>query len=157
VLIEVENSANLCSWATSVRKLQSLGFTMLGCSKVLETKRLLLKLLNKDLMTCLYISGLLIIMTNSLETSNRVKTYLLYAHFRLQPYLINGNLYKFRSALTSLRISAHRLEVETGRWHKPRAIPYPDRKCIACNKLEDEFQFMLECPLYKDIRKIYNY
>jgi len=27
--------------------------------------------------------------------------------------------------------------------------------CIACNKLEDEFDFMLECPLYKDIRKRY--
>ena len=94
-------------------------------------------------------------MTNSLETSNRAKTYLLYAHFRLQPYLINVNLYKFRRELTRLRVSAHRLEVETGRWHKPRAIPYPDRKCIACNKLEDEFHFMLECPLYKDIRKIY--
>jgi len=80
---------------------------------------------------------------------------LLYAHFRLQPYLINVNLYKFRRELTRLRVSAHRLEVETGRWHKPRAIPYPDRKCIACNKLEDEFHFMLECPLYKDIRKIY--
>ena len=32
---------------------------------------------------------------------------------------------------------------------------YPDRKCIECNKLEDEFHFMLECPLYNYIRKRY--
>jgi len=32
---------------------------------------------------------------------------------------------------------------------------YITKTHIACNKLEDEFHFMLECPLYKDIRKIY--
>ena len=94
-------------------------------------------------------------MTNYLETSNRAKTYLLYSHFSLQPYLSNVNLYKFRSALTRLRVWEQRLKVKNGRWNKPRASPYHDRKCIACNKLEDEFHFMLECPLYKDIRNIY--
>ena len=94
-------------------------------------------------------------MTISLEISNRAKIYLLYAHFRLQPYLCNLNLYKFRSALTRLRVSAHRLEVKTGTWHTPRGILSPDRKCIACNKLEDEFYFTLECSLYKDIRMRY--
>ena len=47
------------------------------------------------------------------------------------------------------------LEIETGRWHKPVAIPHCDRKCLACNLLEDEFHFMLECQLYKDLRKQY--
>ena len=27
--------------------------------------------------------------------------------------------------------------------------------CIACYKLGDKFDLMLECPLYKDIRKRY--
>jgi len=105
-------------------------------------------------MTYLYISRLLIY-DEFFRNLKQRKTIFVVCNFRWQPYLSNVNLYKFRSALTGLRVLAHRLEVETCRWHKPRAIPYPDRKCIACNKLEDELNFMLECPLYKDIRKRY--
>ena len=42
-------------------------------------------------------------------------------------------------------MSSHRLKVETGRRHKPEAIPYNDRKCTFCSKLEDEFYALLEC------------
>ena len=33
--------------------------------------------------------------------------------------------------------------------------PISDRKCKLCNTLEDEFNFLLECPLYNDLRQIY--
>jgi len=36
---------------------------------------------------------------------------------------------------------------------KPTAIPFNERKCTLCLKLEDEWG--LECPLYKDLRKKY--
>jgi len=52
-------------------------------------------------------------------------------------------------------MSSHRLKVETGRWQKPSAISFNERKCTLCLKLEDEFHFLLECPLYKDLRKKY--
>ena len=52
-------------------------------------------------------------------------------------------------------MSSHRLENEKGRWHKPTAIPLNDRKCKNCNILEDEFHFILECPLYQQLRKKY--
>ena len=52
-------------------------------------------------------------------------------------------------------MSSHRLKVETGRWQKPTAIPFNERKCTLCLKLEDEFHFLLECPLFKDLRKKY--
>ena len=44
-----------------------------------------------------------------------------------------------------------------GRWHKPNVIPRNERKCPVCSKLhvEDEFHFLLECPLYSDLRKTY--
>jgi len=64
-------------------------------------------------------------------------------------------LEKFRMSLSRLRMSSHRLKVETGRWQKPTAIPFNERKCTVCLKLEDEFHFLLECPLYKDLRKTY--
>ena len=52
-------------------------------------------------------------------------------------------------------MSSHRLNVETGRCQKPTAIPFNERKCTLCLKLEDEFQVLLECSLYKDLRKKY--
>ena len=52
-------------------------------------------------------------------------------------------------------MSSHRLEVETGRWARPNAIPFAERLCKICNKLEDEFHFIFECPVYSDLRKLY--
>jgi len=47
------------------------------------------------------------------------------------------------------------LKVETGRWQKPTVIPFNERKSTLCLKLDDEFHFLLECPLYKYLRKKY--
>ena len=60
-----------------------------------------------------------------------------------------------RISLSKLRVSSHRLEVENGRWMKPHATPFENRKCKICGVLEDEYHFVLECLLYVDIRKIY--
>ena len=61
----------------------------------------------------------------------------------------------FRYAFTRLRVTSHRLETETGRWHKPNRTPIEERKCLFCNCLEDEFHFVLECQLYQDLRNEY--
>ena len=47
------------------------------------------------------------------------------------------------------------LAIETGRWHKSDNIPLENRKCQNCYTLEDEFHFILECPLYQDLRAEY--
>ena len=65
------------------------------------------------------------------------------------------NIKKFRIALTKLHMSSQRLEIEMGRWTRPKRIQFYDRKCKLCNKLEDEINFVLECPLYGGIRKHY--
>ena len=36
-----------------------------------------------------------------------------------------------------------RLKVETGRWQKPTAIPFNERKCTLCLKLDDKFTFSI--------------
>ena len=78
----------------------------------------------------------------------------MYADFRFQPYLNLINIENNRVALSCFRVSAHRLEVETGKWHKPVAVPSNERKCRTClNCLEDEFHSLLECPLYHELRK----
>lgn len=70
-------------------------------------------------------------------------------------YLESVKVTKFRMALSKLRMSLHRLEIEVGRWARPNRTPLDQRKCRACNKLEDEFHFLLECKLYNEIRKKY--
>ena len=62
---------------------------------------------------------------------------------------------KFRIALSRLRTSSHRLEIEAGRWSRPVRKPIAERLCFLCNTLEDEFHFILECPVYSDFRSQY--
>ena len=90
----------------------------------------------------------------NLNNSTRADTYRLFATFSFKQYLDQINIKKFRTALTRLRVSSHRLEVETGRWHKPNKIPKHERKCQLCKSLEDEFHFIIECPLYHDFREL---
>ena len=53
---------------------------------------------------------------------------------------------------TRLRTAAHRFLIETGRWVKPKPIALENRKCITCNIIEDEFHFILVCPMYTSFR-----
>ncbi len=55
-------------------------------------------------------------------------------------------------AFARLKVSSHRLEIESGRWNR---TPIENRKCQMCNCLEDEYHFILECTMYSDIRNIY--
>jgi hypothetical protein len=72
--------------------------------------------------------------------------------FELQKYLtFNINKY-VRSLLAKLRLSAHILAIETGRFCKP-TIPANERFCKACkDKVEDEHHFLIECPIYNSVR-----
>ena len=57
-----------------------------------------------------------------------------------------------RSVLAKMRISAHNLTVEKGRYTD---IPRHDRICKVCNtgSIENEQHFLLECPAYKLLRE----
>ena len=56
-----------------------------------------------------------------------------------------------RSTLCKLRISAHTLSVERGRYLN---IPKQSRICLCCNNgdVEDELHFLLNCSTYKYLR-----
>ena len=90
-----------------------------------------------------------------LENSTRARFYINVAKFQYQQYLDILKVEKYRNSLCKIRVSAHRLEVETGRWTKPNKTPLDDRICLICGVLEDEFHFIIECPLYNDLRNIY--
>ena len=56
-----------------------------------------------------------------------------------------------RSTLCKLRLSAHTLSIERGRYLK---IPRQNRVCLCCNNgdIEDELHFLLKCSSYKYVR-----
>lgn len=72
--------------------------------------------------------------------------------FDFQFYLKCVNIEKYRIALSKLRLSSHRLSIETGRWNR---TDIDNRICPSCNILEDEFHFLFECNMYTDIRQRY--
>ena len=66
---------------------------------------------------------------------------------------------KLRFALASLRLSSHKLRIETDRYSGNR-IDRVQRKCLIplnciLNDLEDEYHFVLICPMYNDLRTTY--
>ena len=71
--------------------------------------------------------------------------------YEMEPYILNKN-FKQRQAVSKLRISDHKLQIELGRYHKP-SLELSERTCPFCpNKIEDEYHFVTECPMYNEER-----
>ena len=87
---------------------------------------------------------------STLEHSSRAHFYNTICSFNFQYYLDNLNVQSFRVAVSRLRVSFHRLEVEKGRWKTP-SVPYNNRLCYICQVLDDEFHFHFECQLLQDL------
>ena len=57
-----------------------------------------------------------------------------------------------RIALTKLRLSNHKLAIETGRYLRPFKKP-AERVCVICKiEMEDEYHFLNICPAYQEKR-----
>ena len=83
--------------------------------------------------------------TGKLRTFRKIKK-----HFECEKYLNEISNFKYRQAVTKLRISAHKLTVETGRYNN---VPYNDRLCRLCelNEVGDEHHFLMSCTNMKFI------
>ena len=92
------------------------------------------------------------------QTSSRMSTYV-----TMNPGLTVHKLYTIknryvpdllRRSFTCLRLSAHRLHVETGRWSR---IPRDQRVCDKChlNEIQDEYHVVFRCTHSGDIRQLY--
>ena len=142
---------NTVNWVSLVRHLLlSLGFYEVWMHQGVGNIKSFISIL-KQLLTDTFIQN----WRARLEESSRANFYKVFAIFQLQPYLDKLSVSKFIQALSRLRMSSHRLEVESGRWVKPVPVPFNERKCTVCHVLEDEYHFVLECSLYQDLRKKY--
>ena len=81
-----------------------------------------------------------------LRTYNVLKT-----RFGTEPYLRSVKDIKYRVAIPKLRVSSHALEIERA-WSM---TPVNERLCRACQKVEDEFHFMMECKSNSDLRQTF--
>ena len=69
--------------------------------------------------------------------------------FKYEAYLDMISNSQYRYLLTQMRISAHRLRIETDRYGRNRIIQ-SDRVCVYCNynEIDDEFHFILVCDIH---------
>ena len=151
MLNDIELMPTKTNWASLVRnELFNLGFNEVWYQQSAGDNKFFLTILRQRLKDVFVQNW-----NERLNLSSRATFYRSFAEFKFQPYLNIVNVSKFRIALTQLRVSSHRLEIETGRWTKPNKISRENRKCQVCSILEDEFHFLFECYLYKDLRKQY--
>ena len=76
-----------------------------------------------------------------------------------EAYLIDVVNSNHRIAMTKLRLSAHNLEIERGRYSKPKTDA-EERFCTYCQYfghkvVEDEIHFLLKCPMVREIRELH--
>ena len=82
---------------------------------------------------------------------NKLRTYRLFKLAYNEEQYLNIDNIRHRTTVTKLRISCHKLHIETGRHNR---TPLEQRTCRYCNldKLEDEHHFVVECSLYNSER-----
>ena len=63
------------------------------------------------------------------------------------------NIRKFRHFYCSFKIGSLNLQIQSGRYNN---VPREQRLCKLCNlEVEDEYHFLLKCPVYNDLRARY--
>ena len=88
-----------------------------------------------------------------LKNQPKMRTYCTFkTAFKTEKYISNVNNIERRTLLSKFRLSDHRLEVETGRYHRPKKNP-EERICTKCNILEDEIHCLMTCDINTEIRE----
>ena len=93
--------------------------------------------------------------TENISNSSKAETYYLFKEnntLEIESYLSGIKNVSHRVCMTRFRCSAHNLRIEEGR---SRNIDREQRVCTNCNMnvIENEYHFLLVCPLYSKIRK----
>ncbi len=90
------------------------------------------------------------------QEDSKLRTFKLFkTNIILENYLLAIHDTSKRQEFSKLRISAHQLRIELGRYSVPRKTPLESRTCQLCktNSIENEIHFVIECPIYQTERK----
>ena len=88
---------------------------------------------------------------NTWTVPNKLRLYkTIKGSFKIEPYIDFIRNRNQRCSLTRLRISAHSLHIETGRYTRPNSTPVPNRICKYCSDeaIDDEAHFLLSCRTF---------
>ena len=93
-----------------------------------------------------------------IQSKPKLRTYIQYKNnYDTEPYVKRLQNRRERSLLAQFRLGVLPLRIETGRF---RNLPCEQRICQICdmNKVEDEFHFIMECPIYQFLRdRLFNH
>ena len=125
MLQDVEAHPNKFNWTVLVRNfLSKLGFYEVWVQQGVGNYNVLI-LLFKQRHTDNYVQN-----TNArLQTHSRARFFNFYGSFQFHEYSNLVRIPKYKYSLIKLRLSSHRLAVETDRLNKPHPIPFEERKC----------------------------
>ena len=144
MLADIDNNNRKNNWVLLVKKLlANLGFYEVWLQQSVGDNGIFLSLVKDNFVQK---------WNDELNQSSRAIFYRSIANFEFSSYLDMITVKKFRLVLAKLRTSSHRLEIEMGRWARPERTALENRKFKHCQTLEDEYHFILICPLYSNIR-----
>ena len=151
MLLDLELDNRRVNWASLVKKLLSeLGFYEVWLQQNVGDHQMFLAIFKQRVR-----DSFIQTWNSELAESSMTLFFRNTSDFGFKAYLNIVTVKKFRRALSRLRMSSHRLEVEMGRWKRPVKVAYGERKCRVCGVLEDEFHFLIECPIYVNLRAKY--
>ena len=148
-LVHINNeNPELETWVSGVKQLlESTGFGYIWQQQYVLNEKLFLNSLRQRLLDIYRQNWWANVQTTS---DNR-----LYKHikniFSFESYLRINNR-ALRTSLTKIRLSSHTFFCERGRWG-PNSLVINERKCIICNKIENEFHCLIECPKFNNERR----
>jgi len=89
------------------------------------------------------------------KQDSKLRTYSIFKlKYDIENFLLSTSTITTRDFI-KLRLSAHRLRIETGRYTRPQKTPLDDRTCLVCgtSDIEDEKHFLLHCSKYDTERR----
>ncbi len=164
--LDLDNKRKLCWWSNikSFFK-ETLGLPHLvenhGCNGKTKTKIDLAINNMKYIYEFQWRNELNRTMSRNNTGGNKLRTYQTFkGNFEYEKYLDLQVNFAFRKNITKLRISSHKLEIETGRYYSKKnnreKVEMNRRLCKNCNmgEIEDEEHAIMTCPKYELYRKI---
>ena len=141
------------SWKGNINKI--LAIFGLSLSSEVRTEILIEKMIN--IMNNKYIEHWKKMVGNRNDDSGKLHLYRkIKNNYIAEPYLSQIKKNKFRRSMTALRISAHKLEIETGRYTGKKGVfvVREERYCTLCQRdgievAGDENHALLECPSFQ--------
>ena len=139
MMTDIENKPDCVNWASKVRDLLSnLGFYGVWLNQGVGNKNMFLAEFKQRLNDNFKQNW-----NSRLDESSRANFYTLFSNFEHRLYLETIKVTKFRIALSKLRLSSHRLEIEVGRWGRPNRTPLDQRNAVHVTRLKMNVIFSL--------------